>query len=309
MKLRNLECLCEIVAAGFNLSAAARRLSASQPTVTRQIQLLEREVGYRVLQRTRNKVSGLTPLGATLHEHAVRILQEAQKLKSLPRDPATGSSGRIVVATTHFHAKYTLVEAITALRKRYPKVSFALMPGDTRSIPHLVSTGQADIGISVESTDTNPELAYYPCSRFRRVVIMPKGHPLAKLRVPTVAALARYPIIVYGQQFMANRRVLQVFADHGLTPDVALATADIEVIKTYVAAGVGISVIPGPAFDRARDDRLTATPVDTLFPPVTAMLSVRRGYTLQPYAREFVRMLAPTAEDAPLDSPTDWPAE
>lgn len=297
MKLRSLECLCEIVGSGFNFSVAARHLSASQPTITRQIQLLEDELGFRVLLRSGKKIIGLTPQGAVVHEHGLRMLQEAQVLKSLPGDTAARASGRIAIATTHFHAKYTLFEPVIALRQRYPKVSVALVAGDSASIPDMVGIGQVDMGISVESIDDRPELAYYPCIEIRRVVLMPKGHALARLRRLTAEQMARYPLIVYGERFGANRRVLQIFADRGLKPEIAMTTADVEVIKAYVAGGIGIAIIPAQAYDRRRDNAMVAMPIDELIAPVTAMLTLRRGLALRPYTRDLVRLLAPTVSD------------
>jgi LysR family transcriptional regulator, cys regulon transcriptional activator len=301
MKLRALECLCEIVAAGFNLSIAAHHLAASQPTITRQIQRLEADLGFEVLRRSGKRVIGLTAQGAVVHEHALRMLQEAEVLKNLPGSDAA-SSGRIAIATTHFHAKYTLLEPLVKLRERHPKVTVALVAGDSGSIPDMVSTGEADMGISVEAIEPRPELAFFPCTEIRRVLLMPKGHRLSKLARVTAEQMARYPVIVYGQRFGANRRVLQIFADRGLTPDIALTTADVEVIKGYVAAGVGISIVPSRAYDRRRDSEVTAVPIDHLIAPVTAMLSLRRGMVLRPYTRELMKLLAPCITENDLAS-------
>lgn len=299
MKFRSLECLCEIVASGFNLSVAAKRLAASQPTLTRQIQLLEQELGYEVLQRSSKKVSGLTPLGAIVHERALKLMHEARQLKSLHSDERGATSGRITVATTHFHAKHTILQPISRLRGRYPDVTVSIVSGDSASIPSLVQTGQVDMGISVEPIDARPELVYFPCTEIRRVVVMPKAHPLERVRQPTAEDLAKYPLVVHDERFVANRRVLQVFADRGLTPNVAVTMGDIEVIKTYVAAGIGISVIPAQAYDKRHDQQVRAIAVDAIFPPVIVMLILRHGAMLRPYAREFVQLVAPsvTARD------------
>lgn len=300
MKLRSLECLCEVVASGFNLSVAAGRLSASQPTLTRQIQMLEQTLGFEVLQRKGKKVAGLTSRGAVVHERALRMLQEARVLHSLPGDTPAEARGRIAIATTHFHAKYTLLEPVTALRKQYPKVTLALVEGDSASIPDMVAIGQVDIGLSVEGIEPHPDLVYYPCTELRWVVLMPRHHALAKTARPGPEQMAKHPLIVYGQRFGANRRVLQIFADRGLTPDIAMTTADVEVIKAYVAAGVGIAIVPAKAYEKGRDTALRATPLDALIAPATAMLTLQRGAMLRPYTRTLVQLLAPLVPEHEL---------
>ena len=294
MKLRSLECLCEIVACGFNLSIAASHLAMSQPTITRQIQLLEAELGVALLQRSGKRITGLTAAGARVHEHGLRMLGEAQSLKHVVADLGSDTSGRVALATTHFHAKYTLLEPLVELRRRFPKVTVTLLAGDSSSIPDMVALGQADLGISVEAIEPRPELVHYPCTEIRRILLMPKGHALAKLRRVTPAQLARFPLIVYGERFGATRRVLQIFADRGLKAEVAMTTADVEVIKAYVARDVGVAIVPRQAYDSRRDSALVAHPVDDLIAPVTSVLSLRRGALLAPYARVLAHRLAPS---------------
>ncbi len=300
MKLRPLECLCEISRSGFNLSRAAQRLHASQPALTRQIQLLEQELGFEVFVRRRNKIMGLSPQGEAVIARAERIVYESEQLSRVGEELRSPVSGRLVVATTHIHARYTLLKAIKQFRVRYPGVSFSIQSGDPSSIAQLVSSGQADLGISVASTEQHPELVTLPCYPIERVVITPVGHPLIKLkRKLTLEDLAQHPLIVYDRRFSGGLRIVEAFEQRGLTPNVVLTATDAEVIKAYVAEGLGVAAIQSLAYSPARDTGLRAIPASHLFGTPIAVITVRRGVFLRRYMYDFLERLAPalTAKD------------
>lgn len=294
MKLRPLECLCEISRSGFNLSRAAQRLHASQPALTRQIQLLEQELGFEVLVRRRNKITGLSPQGEAVLARAERILYEAGQLQRVGEELRSPMAGRLVVATTHIHARYTLLPAIKQFRVQYPGVSFSIQSGDPSSIAQLVSSGQADLGISVASTEQHPELVTLPCYPIERVVITPAGHPLLRLkRKLTLEDLAQHPLIVYDRRFSGGLRIVEAFERQGLTPNVVLTATDAEVIKAYVAEGLGIAAIQSLAYSPARDTGLRAIDASPLFGTPIAVITVRRGVFLRRYMYDFLQLLAP----------------
>jgi LysR family cys regulon transcriptional activator len=290
--LRQLECLCEVVACGFNLSQAATRLCSSQPTVSRQLQLLEEALGFPVLLRGPNAIKGLTRDGTAAYERARRIVHEARQLHRL-RVGADAGATRMTIATTHFHARYTLLGSIRQLRQRYANLSFSILSGSTAAIHEAVLNGHADLGLCAAQDDTPVELVAWPCFDIRRLIITPPGHPLLRVRRPSLAALARHPFITYDPSVSAGWRILDAFAAKGLAPNVVLSAAGAEVIKAYVAGGIGIAVIQELAFDAATDGGIAAIPADHLFAPVTALAIVRRGSLLPAYIRDFVSGLAP----------------
>src|SRR5690349_1241863 len=148
MKLQSLKCLCEVVASDFNLSRAAKRLCASQPAVTRQVQMLEQELGLPVLVRHGNRVAGLTERGRAVHEMACRIMGDVHRLKLLSNESQDPRNGRLVIATTHFHARYTLLPIIKKFRISHPEVGISIISGDPNSVAQAVSSRQADFGLS-----------------------------------------------------------------------------------------------------------------------------------------------------------------
>lgn len=293
MKIRSLECLCAIVASDFNLSRAAKRLYASQPAVTRQIQLLEQELGFDVLIRHGNKVSGLTQEGRIVYERACNILHETRQLSSLSLEMRDHARGKLVVATTQVHARYTLLPSIKKFRVSHPQVVISIMSGDPGSIAKMVATGQADLGLSADAPLDKPELVVFPCYQTRRLIITPKSHPLTRSRSLSLKLLAQYPLIVYDRRFSSGWRVLDAFEKENITPNITLTATDADSLKAYVAAGLGVAVIQGLAFDPQRDHDLDAIVADHLFECPMTCITLRRGAFLRGYTLNFLKLLAP----------------
>lgn len=293
MKLRSLECLLEVVVCNFNLSQAAKRLYTSQPAITRQIQLLEQELGFEVLLRLGNRIGGLTTAGEAVYARACNIIHETRQLGSLSAELGQSTRGRLVIATTHVHARYTLLPCIKTFRTTYPDVAISVMSGDPSSIAHAVVAGQADFGLSAEATENDPKLITFPCYSTRRLIITPKSHPLMQAPSLSLETLAQYPLIVYDKRFSSGWRVLKAFEDANITPNIVLTAIDAEVLKAYVAAGLGIAVIQALAFDPAHDLDIEARDPGDLFECPMSGITLRRGSFLRGFTVEFLKLLAP----------------
>src|SRR4051812_17911492 len=144
MKFRTLECFCEVATSGFNFSRAARTLRATQPAVTRQIQLLEDELGFAVFERRGNRVLRMTPAGQAIFERARKILSETRELRRVSAD-VQDAAGTLTVATTEFNARYALLPAIKKLRAAWPRVAVSILSVDPAAAAQLVIAGKADL--------------------------------------------------------------------------------------------------------------------------------------------------------------------
>jgi LysR family cys regulon transcriptional activator len=291
MKFRSLQCLCEIVACDFNFSRAAKRLFSTQPSVTRQIQLLEGDLGFEVLIRRGNRVTGLTPQGMAVYERACTILHEVKQLNLLGMEMQNQESGKLVVATTHVHARYTLLPSIKKFRVSHPNVAISIISGDPNSIAQTVASGQADFGLSAEAMESHVELASFPCYQTRRLIIVPKAHPLTRVKTLSLRALAKYPLIVYDRRFSSGWRVMKAFEDANITPNVVLTAIDAEVLKAYVAAGLGVAVIQDLAYDPERDHDIDAIDAGQLFECPLSMIALRKNAFLRGFTLQFLKTL------------------
>jgi LysR family cys regulon transcriptional activator len=293
MKLRTLECFCEIAERDFNFSDAARTLNATQPALTRQIKLLEGELGFPVLLRRGKKAVGLTEGGRIVFERAQSILNDSRQLSLLKEQLSNDASGKLVIASTQFHARYTLLPTIIKFRPTHPAVSISILSGDPATAARLVLAGDADFALCGEAPNKSSQLQTFSCFEIRRLVIVPRGHPLTRAKRLSLKQIAAYPLIVYNAPLSGGRQVLRVFEEHGIKPEIALNAMDADVIKSYVAAGIGIAVIQELAYDKLKDANIEAIDPGNLFRPTTAFLMIRKGSLLRAFTRDFIALLAP----------------
>lgn len=293
MNFHQVRYLCEVARRGYNLSEVARSLHTSQPGISRQMRMLEEEMGFPVLIRQGKRITGLTRQGEMVLAAAKRVLGEFNGLKQLSEDHRRESNGKLIVATTHFHARYTLFEAVLNFRKTHPDVSLILYQGLPADIAHRVATEEADIGISVLPPDSKSELVSIPCLSVKRIVITPRGHPLLRSRQVGLRHICRYPLITYDGKLAGGWRVMQAFEEKGLKPNVVLTATDADVIKAYVAAGLGVAVVQTSVYDKKKDTELRAVNVSRFFQPGPSVLMMRRQVYLSGLVRDFIKAVIP----------------
>jgi LysR family cys regulon transcriptional activator len=292
MKLQQLRYLCAVVDHGFNVTAAAQALFTSQPGVSKQIRQLERELGVDILVRQGNRIVALTEPGRELALAAQRLLIDSQELRKIASSYSAANSGSLRVATTHLHARYPLIPVISAFSRKYPKVRLSLLQGPPAEIASHVGNGHADIGITTGPANTDPLLVMLPAYQIRRCLIAPPGHPLLKSRRLTLEAIAKYPLIVYDSNFSSGWTVSQAFEKLQLTPNVVLSATDADVIKAYVASGLGVAILQSMAYDPAQDRGIRSVPVDHLIAPSMTHIVLRSGKYLTGYMFDFIEMFS-----------------
>jgi LysR family cys regulon transcriptional activator len=293
MKLQQLRYLCEVANQGLNLSKAAEILHTSQPGISKQIRLLENELGVDIFVRNGKRVVETTPPGRAILEIAERMLRDAKNLKQVGEEFANEASGSLTIATTHTQARYALPSAIKHFTARYPKVRLVLRQGNPTQIAELVTSGVADIAIATEAIELFSELVMLPCYQWNRCVIVPSRHPLLKLEELTLEAIAEHPIITYDFAFTGRSKINQAFDAKGLVPNVVLTAIDADVIKTYVELGLGIGILAQMAFEPSRDRHLRAIDASHLFEPSTTRIGISRNSYLRKYVYDFIEMFAP----------------
>jgi LysR family transcriptional regulator, cys regulon transcriptional activator len=293
MKLQQLRYLVEVERRGLSVSAAADALFTSQPGVSKQIGLLEEELGVTIFERSGKRLTAVTAPGRIVLAMAQRMLSEAQNMKRVGEDYAAESSGVLSIATTHTQARYTLPPVIRQFVGRHPRIRLHIQQGSPLQVAAWVLDGSADLGIATEALDRHAELLTLPCFQWAHLVVTPKGHPLLERPPLTLAALADYPLITYDATFTGRSRIDRAFERQNLHPDVMLTAIDSDVIKTYVGLGLGVGIIAEMAFDPVRDDALAALPATHLFEGNTTRIAFRRDTWLRGYDYEFMELLAP----------------
>ncbi len=302
MKLQQLKYLSEVARRGLNLSEAAEALHTSQPGISKQIRLLEEELGVQILVRHGKRVVDVTEPGKLILGIAERMLKDAENLKQVARDFSSEDAGALVIATTHTQARYALPPVVRRFTQLYPRVRLSLRQGSPQHIADLVKSGEADIAIATEATELYGGLVLLPCSQWNHCVITPLKHPLLKERQLTLEAIARHPVITYDFAFTGDSPIRRAFDNKGITPNVVLTAIDADVIKAYVEMGLGIGILAKMAFDPARDLGLRLIDASHLFDPSMTRIGVRPDTYLRGYVYDFIELFAPHLKRAVVEA-------
>jgi len=308
MKLHQMRYIREVARQGMNVSVAAETLHTSQPGVSKQIQLLEEELGLQIFHRSGKRLTGVTEPGKIILNMAERMLREVDNISRVSDDFTHVNAGSLSIATTHTQARYRLPPAVKAFIELYPEVQLNIHQGNPTQVAELVLSGEADIGIATESITMREDLTALPCYVWNRCVVVPTGHPLLKAEPLTLEKIAAYPIVTYDLGFTGSTSAKRVFEDAGLQPNIVLTAIDSDVIKTYVALGLGIGLLAKMAYNAERDTGLEMLDVSHLFPDSTTYLGVRRDAYLRGYVYDFIRLIAPQLDRKSVDAALKMPA-
>lgn len=282
------------------MTDAAHAVHRSQSNVTRQVQLLEKELGFEIFARNRNKLLRITPQGEEILRIARRMLLDADNMLRIGRNVANDDRGQFTIATTNFQARYVLPPAIAKFVAKYPKVGLSLRQGTPAQCYELLTSGKADLAVCA-GDDIPEELATLRCYRFYRSILTPLRHPLLRMSPLTLEALAQYPLITYDEAFSGSSILRKAFADKGLTPKIVLSAVDADVSKIYVRMGLGIAIVATIAFDPKQDLKLRSIDARHLFKPSHLSLILRRRAHLRNFVADFMVMVAPKIDRALIE--------
>ena len=302
MKLQQLRYIWEVAHHNLNISATASDLFKSQPGISRQIRLLEDELGVEIFARNGKHLTRVTSAGESILAKVGEILREVDSIRRIADEYRDETRGTLSIATTHTQARYALPAILPALKEMYPEVSLQIRQGTTEQIGELASSGVVDFAIATEAMHGYPELVMMPCYRWNRCVVVLRDHELAAREQLTASDLEAYPIGTYDAGFrerfpMVDSESNGVIASDGRTVEsdfnIALSAVDTDVIKTYVRLGFGVGIIARMAFDAQADDDLAAIDAGNLFKPSTTFIGCRKGTFMRQFMIDFVGWFAP----------------
>jgi LysR family cys regulon transcriptional activator len=293
MKLQQLRYIWEVAHHDLNVSATAQSLYTSQPGISKQIRLLEDELGVEVFARSGKHLTRVTPAGEAILKVAGEVLRKTETIKQLAQEFSDEKRGSLSIATTHTQARYALPPAIETFIKKYPDVSLHMHQGTPMQISELAADGTVDFAIATEALELFSDLLMMPCYRWNRCVVVKRDHPLAQIDKLSLEDVAEYPIVTYVFGFTGRSKLDDAFYERGLSPKVVFTAADADVIKTYVRLGLGIGIVAKMAFDEQADTDLIALDASHLFAPSITKIGFRRGTFLRGYMFDFIRLFAP----------------
>lgn len=253
---------------------------------------LERELGLRLFDRSR-RIPALTPEGQRLTEMAKPLLQDWDNIPTRLREAFTSDiRGPVRIGAGEAAVLYLLPEPIRRFRKRHPDVEVIVRNQPVSDTLDMLRAGELDAGL--RSLPSSPaDLYYRPWRTFDRVLIAPKGHPVLKTKRLTLTALADHPFVMPWLHSTTRGLLERAFQEHGLRYRVVVEAGGWEVIKHYVAFGLGIAVVSACCLRPEDTRRLGIRSLRHLFPRDAYGLVTKRGRHLSPATRELIRDIDP----------------
>lgn len=293
MKLQQLRYIWEVAHHDLNVSATAQSLYTSQPGISKQIRLLEDELGVEIFSRSGKHLTRITPAGEAILKTAGEILRKVDSIKQVAQEFSDERKGSLSIATTHTQARYALPPVIKQFIQQYPDVSLHMHQGTPMQISEMAADGTVDFAIATEALELFSDLVMMPCYRWNRCIVVPRDHPLAQVSHLTLEEVAKHPIVTYVFGFTGRSKLDEAFINKGLAPKVVFTAADADVIKSYVRLGLGIGIVAKMAFDEQADDDLVALDADHLFAASVTKIGFRRGTFLRGFMYDFIEQFAP----------------
>lgn len=293
MKLQQLRYIWEVAHHDLNVSATAQSLFTSQPGISKQIRLLEEELGVEVFARSGKHLTRVTPAGEAILQTAGEILRKVDSIKQVAQEFSDEHKGSLSIATTHTQARYALPDVIGSFIEKYPDVSLHMHQGTPMQISELAADGTVDFAIATEALELFSDLVMMPCYSWNRSVIVPKDHALTQASRLSLEDIARFPIVTYVFGFTGRSRLDEAFLSRGLAPKVVFTAADADVIKTYVRLGLGVGIVASMAHSEMLDDDLVSLDASHLFTPSITKIGFRRGAFLRGFMFDFIEKFAP----------------
>ena len=293
MKLQQLKYIVEVLNHNLNVSATAESLYTSQPGISKQVRMLEDELGVQIFGRSGKHLTHVTPAGNEIINIAREILSKVEGIKAVANEHTLPDQGKLNIATTHTQARYALPGVIQGFMQKYPAVSLHMHQGTPQQISDAAARGDADFAIATEALHLYNDLVMLPCYHWNRSVVVTKDHPLAKLTTKlTLEDIAQYQLVTYVFGFTGRSELDKAFTEQGIEPKIAFTATDADVIKTYVKMGLGVGVVATMAIDDSDTD-LVSIDASHIFDASTTKIGFRKGNFLRTYMYDFIERFAP----------------
>lgn len=287
-RLKQLRAFCQAAQTG-SISQAAERIFLSQPTVSLQIQALERELETTLFERRGPKIE-LTPEGEILFKLAQPLVEGMDKLhETFVAQQGLLESGELNIAAGESTILYILPEPLKQYTGQYPGIRVKLhnVTGGRDGLSRL-RANEADfaVGSMLEIPD---DILYRPLVNYGPALITPLDHPLAEKTSVTLRDISPYGLILPPPSLTTWRMVDLVFRQHNLKFKTGLEAGGWEVIKKYVEMGMGISIVTDVCL--TGNEKLAKFPLHDYFPKRSYGLVLRRGKYLSPQAKRFIAVM------------------
>jgi len=282
------------VAEKGGMRQAAIAMGREQPTITRQIKCLEKELGVTLFDRSSGKMK-LTPEGKVLLEKAISLFEDVEEIRSEFRKQDLEYEGKIIIAATHAIIDSYLPPYIAHFRIIHPRAEFHLEGGIREMVFEMINSTEADLGIAyVESIPKT--IMSYDLFETGLILIAPKNNTFFPRKSPTLRQIAQAPLILFSHKGSIDPLVESRFAEEQLKPNVMMTLNSHVSVKKYVALGMGVAILGGHAVSKEDEKTIDIFPLDRYFHKRKFGLLLRKRKYLSPILKAFIRTMKPDIE-------------
>ncbi len=292
MKLQQLRYLNAIVKNDLNISLASKNLFTTQPGVSKQVGLLESELGLKIFERKGKHLNAITPEGQLILDEVMKMLEIEDKIHEIAKTFVNPNNGCLNIYTTNTIARFILPATVDKFVKKYPQITFHIGAVQPDKDGSLIKKGHSDFSIVAQDVKPESDLITLPAYKWGLSLVVPKGHPLAKKTSATLEEISQFPLISYEAGSTGKLVQEKAFQQHGLDPSYFMTVMDVDVILKYVNMGYGIGIVASVAANNIHDDNIVTIDVPQL-PLCNAWLCFSRNIFLQRHTYDFIEHFCP----------------
>ena len=270
-----------------SISRAAERLGIGQPTVTTHIKKLEGELNTVLFDRVKRPIQ-LTLAGRRLSELATPLVEGIDGLADTTAEAE--ERGPVVLAATPDIIPHTLLRVVRVFLARYPHIHLTIKSATRIQVSQMISEGEADIGI-IQHYDRDEAFSFEGLFVYERVLITPLDHPLANHPVESLEQIAHYPLILMSEGTHTRDLLESELKRRGVNYEIVVDLDSMDMIKRYVALGMGVSVGPRLAIDPEDDEVLGVISLAHILPVEQGGIITLKGKRLSKPTQRFITVM------------------
>jgi DNA-binding transcriptional LysR family regulator len=272
-----------------SFTAAARVVGVTQSAITKSIAELERQLGYLIFHRT-SRGALLTDQGRAFVDRATRLLADAKELLREHASHDDAFAGILRVGVCPASLEWQLVEPLTALLARHPKLRFDVSGASFERMAQQLRNGDVDVVVGFEDAFAErPDFKREPLAAAPTVLFARKDHPILRRSPQTTADIARYPFVTPTDSRPYGARIRDIFESQGVDAQSRIHTVDyFPLVKRIVATSDAISVV-ATAYAQTAAFRRAFAVLETEQAPVARLcVAVRARWEPKPAVRAFI---------------------
>ena len=293
MKLQQIKYIFEVARNQLNVSATAESLFTSQPGISKQIRLLEDELGVEIFVRSGKHLTNITPAGREILPIAENMLKQVRSIQNIAASHVNQKEGRLNLAASHTFSRYFLPDIVDSYRSQYANATMHIYQGEGENLDRELDDGKLDLALVHDGEDIFTDKIQLPCFYWNRSIIVPKGHPLAKTEDLSFDLLAQYPLLTHTSSGGKKNKIEQAFKENGFSPEIVFSATDCEIIKSYVRMGLGVGIIADMAHEKHLDEDLVLISIENLISKSLVNVVFDRNLYFREFIFAFIESLAP----------------